>query len=247
MTLQEWQRGLITLRYNLGPAGADGKPGRFTTAATIAFKTKHGLSPTAVIGPQSLELMRKELAGIPSAKPVRTAILKEPEGLEPLWLIEARSWLGEREKVGRGSNPRILTAIRKVGMRILGMDFTDDDTAWCGAIMAAWISTVLSAEPLPSVAVRAASWAKFGVPLSVPALGAIMVFTRKGGGHVALYLGETPTHIVVLGGNQGNAVSIMAKDKIELQAIRWPSTVPLPRGGRIITNAKGVPVNVSQA
>lgn len=257
MTLQEFQRGLIALGYDLGRAGADGVPGRMTIAATVAFKRSHGLSATPAIGPLTLEAMRKALdpfrmapAKAETAREVRAAIQAAPKaGLEPLWLTEARRWIGEREVAGPRSNPRILTAIRSVGARVLGIDYVNDDTAWCGGIMAAWLATTLPAEPLPSIAVRAKSWEKFGVALTAPALGAVMVFSRVGGGHVALYLGETATHWILLGGNQGNKVSIMARPKSQgaPTAIRWPRSIPLPRGGRVWTNAAGIPVGQSEA
>lgn len=258
MTYQEWQRGLIALGYDLGRAGADGVPGRLSYQATIAFKRSHGLSATTAIGPQSLEAMRKALdpfrlapAQGAVAREVRATIQAAPVngGVEPVWLIEARRWLGEAEVAGPKSNPRLLTAIRRVGARVLGMDYVNDDTAWCGGIMAAWLSMALPAEVMPSVAVRAKSWETFGVPLTGPALGAIVVFSRVGGGHVALYVGETATDWILLGGNQGNKVSIMrrAKSKGAPTAIRWPRSVPLPRGGRVMTNAAGVPVGLSEA
>lgn len=257
MTYQEWQRGLIALGYDLGSGGADGIPGRLSYQATIAFKKSHGLSPTTAIGPLSLEAMRKALDPFnlkPSlsttAREVRQAIQAAPAaGIEPVWLVEAKRWLGEREVAGPKSNPRILTAIRRVGAKVLGIDYVNDDTAWCGGIMAAWLSTTLPGEPMPGVAVRAKSWETFGVALTGPALGAIMVYSRVGGGHVALYVGETATHWILLGGNQGNKVSIMARPKSQGNptAIRWPRTVPLPRGGRVMTNAAGVPVGLSEA
>jgi uncharacterized protein (TIGR02594 family) len=252
MTYQEFQRGLIALGYDLGPAGADGVPGRMSTAATVAFKRSHGLSATPAIGPLTLNAMRTALRDRPSTRPIRDAIVKQEVtkgGLEPVWLIEARRWIGEREVPGPKSNPRLLSAIRRVGARILGIDYVNDDTAWCGAILAAWLSITLPAEVLPSIAVRAKSWASFGVRLSAPALGAIMVYDRKGGGHVALYVGETATDWLLLGGNQGNKVSIMRRSKAlgDPIAIRWPRSVPLPRGGRVMTNAAGVPVGLSEA
>lgn len=256
MTFQEWQRGLIALGYDLGRGGPSGKgddgvPGRLSIQATIAFKRSHGLSATPTVGPLSLEAMRKELARRSStaAAPIRTAIIRDPAGLEPLHVTEARRWIGEREVVGKGSNPRILRAIQSVGARVLGIAYTDDDIAWCGGIMAAWIATVYPTELLPAIAVRAKSWETFGGALTAPALGAVMVYSRVGGGHVALYLGETATHWILLGGNQGNKVSIMARPKSQgaPTAIRWPRSIPLPRGGRVMTNAAGIPVGQSEA
>lgn len=260
MTFQEWQRGLIVLGYDLGKGGPSGKgddgiPGRKSIEATIAFKKARGLSPTPAIGPKSLEYMREALlkfrgpdSTAVQAQAVRRAITTSGPRLEPVWVIESRRWIGEAEVPGKGSNPRLLKAIQAVGAKVLGINYTDDDSAWCGAIMAVWLGQTLPSEPLPSIAVRASSWSSFGVKLETPALGAIMVFSRKGGGHVGLYLGETATHYVILGGNQGNRVSIMTRAKgNDLQAMRWPRTVPLPTGGRVMTNAAGIPSGLSEA
>lgn len=238
MTLQEFQRGLILLGYDLGPAGADGVAGRMTVEAIRLFKRRTGLSDTAAIGPLTLEAMRRELTKLRSASPSSSGAIQNvirpiqnapAHGLEPLWLIEARRWLGEREIPGPRSNNRLLTAIQRVGVKVLGIKYTNDDTAWCGAIMAVWIGQTLPTEPLPSIAVRAKSWETFGVPIAVASPGAIMTSTRKGGGHVMQAVAQTATHYLVIGGNQGNAVSFMLKAKGEIDAIRWPRTVPLPK------------------
>ena len=42
-------------------------------------------------------------------------------------------------------------------------------------------------------------------------------------GHVGLYLGETSTSLLLLGGNQHNAVSVAAFPKSRLLGLRWPS------------------------
>jgi uncharacterized protein (TIGR02594 family) len=75
---------------------------------------------------------------------------------------------------------------------------------------------------------RAKSFEGWGQPLAKPALGAVMVFTRPGGAHVGLYLGERADAYYVLGGNTGNAVAAAWIAKTRLSAIRWPAGVPLP-------------------
>ncbi len=54
----------------------------------------------------------------------------------------------------------------------------------------------------------ALSWSNWGNPVSEPMLGDILTFKRTGGGHVGIYVGEDLTHYHVLGGNQGNSVSV---------------------------------------
>jgi len=56
-----------------------------------------------------------------------------------------------------------------------------------------------------------------------------MVFTRSGGGHVGLYVGEDAGAYHILGGNQSNAVTITRIARERLSAMRWPDGVPLPK------------------
>ncbi len=51
-------------------------------------------------------------------------------------------------------------------------------------------------------------WIKFGNASDKPMLGDVLVFGRKGGGHVGLYVGEGRDAYHVLGGNQDDTVSI---------------------------------------
>jgi len=50
----------------------------------------------------------------------------------------------------------------------------------------------------------------------------VLVFDRAGGGHVGFYVGEDLTSYDVLGGNQGDRVSIMRLEKSRCVARRWP-------------------------
>ena len=75
--------------------------------------------------------------------------------------------------------------------------------------------------------VRATAWATWGQPCE-PTLGAVLVFARKGGGHVGLYAGETATAYRVLGGNQSDAVNYAWIAKSRCIAVRWPPKAPLP-------------------
>ena len=66
-------------------------------------------------------------------------------------------------------------------------------------------------------------WANFGVKAPEPALGDVLVFSRGSGGHVGLYVGEDATAFHVLGGNQGDSVSIVRILKNRLLAARRPA------------------------
>lgn len=165
----------------------------------------------------------------------------------PPWLARARTYLGVREVAGRGNSPTIMAWIRKLGARALGIDVKDDLTPWCGTFTGICIKEALPDESLPPVLVRAKAWLTFGRALSRGAPGAVMVFDRAGGGHVSFYVGEDRTHYHVLGGNQGNSVSIMRLAKDRLSGIRWPRTWAPEPGEPVMLTAAGTPASANEA
>jgi uncharacterized protein (TIGR02594 family) len=98
---------------------------------------------------------------------------------------------------------------------------------WCGLFVAACVDEA-GIKPAP-IAVRASAWATWGSPLLPKelAVGAVLVFQRPGGGHVGFYVGEDATAYHVLGGNQGDAVTIARVAKSRCVARRWPLGVKL--------------------
>jgi cell wall-associated NlpC family hydrolase len=77
-------------------------------------------------------------------------------------------------------------------------------------------------------------------------LGDVLVFTRKGGGHVGIYVGQDKSCYHVLGGNQGDRVSIVRIEKtrcIGVRRTKWKISQPknvriifLPDSGNTSTN-----------
>lgn len=153
----------------------------------------------------------------------------------PDWLAYARTKVGIRETPGPKSNPVIMGWARRLGARVLGIDYDEDSVAWCGLFLAEIMSA--SGFTPPKIAVRARAWALWGLECE-PCPGAVLVFERPGGGHVGLYAGEDATAYHVLGGNQGDAVSITRIAKARCIAVRWPAGGP-PRGERLRTAASG--------
>lgn len=157
------------------------------------------------------------LVDAPSAQP-RAA------GVEPPWIKVARSLIGTKEIPGPSHN----TFISKGWARLKAGWFNDDETPWCGFFVAHCMDAAGLPYPAKGEFARAASWATYGV--ACPAqVGAIGVKKRAGGNHVFFIVGETADKrfFKALGGNQGNAVSIIDIAKADVFAIRWPAGVAM--------------------
>lgn len=138
---------------------------------------------------------------------------------------------------GPKSNPTILSWTKALGGRVANF-YKDDDTPWCGLFAAHYIGLTLPAEKLLTNYLSALSWADFGIQCE-PAIGAVLVFRRNGGGHVGFYAGENGDSYVVFGGNQGNRVKLSNLEQRHCIGIRWPKTGGAQRGGRVSSTAAG--------
>ncbi|WP_380784778.1 TIGR02594 family protein [Sphingomonas sp. R86521] len=147
--------------------------------------------------------------------------------IEPTWLKTARAKLGTKEAAGSANSSTILGWAQRLGTKVLGMIYNADSVPWCGVFVAYCLQND-GIDPAP-IAVRATSWATWGQALRPERLapGAILVFERKGGGHVGFYTGEDAAAYHVLGGNQGNAVTTARIAKSRCIARRWPEGRPV--------------------
>jgi uncharacterized protein (TIGR02594 family) len=179
--------------------------------------------------------------------------MKFPKGYEwlgtvgtlPRTIATALPLLGVTEVVGRGSNKTIIawrdelnaaSGVKANAAKIEG--YSDDDIPWCGLFAA--IVTFRAGKMVVTNPLWARNWAKFGVATKTAGLGDVLVFERPGGGgHVGFYIAETATQYLVLGGNQGNRVSIVPIDKSRCIAIRRPAYTVKPSSVKAYT-AKGV-------
>lgn len=145
----------------------------------------------------------------------------------PLVIQVGLKLLGVAEVVGAGSNGTIIgwrDELNLAGVKISG--FSDDDVPWCGlfaAIVAHRAKKSVVKNPL-----WARNWEKFGVKSKRAGLGDCLVFVRNGGGHVGWYIAEDADAYHVLGGNQGNEVSIARIAKNRCVAIRRPQYNVVP-------------------
>ena len=138
------------------------------------------------------------------------------------WIELAKRYIGQKEAVGAKSNPWIVSLWEN--NKWLGDD--DSRVPWCGA----FVNYVLINNDINTFKTffRAKDWLKWGVKLESPVYGCVVVFERKGGGHVGFVVGRDKVgNLLVLGGNQGDAVSIAAFDPTRISGFRWPAEIPL--------------------
>lgn len=171
--------------------------------------------PDGVFGNRTLQAT---LAALDKYHPVPTILEDTP------WIAIARKYIGVQEFAGPHNNPHILKWWKN-----MGSPFQDDETPWCGGFVGGVLFEV-GIKPAKNGAM-ARAWNSFGKKLTKPAVGCIVVFWRgsKTGtaGHVGFCLGrDQHGNLMILGGNQGNAVNVKPFSKDRVLGYRWPGVAP---------------------
>jgi uncharacterized protein (TIGR02594 family) len=152
--------------------------------------------------------------------------------IDPQWLAIARPLVGLHEIKGAEHSPEILgmwRAIKRSGIQ-------SDEVPWCAAFAGACLER---AGIRSSRFESAKSYLTWGVRLDGPVHGCIVVFSRDGGGHVGFVVGmDKGGNLLVLGGNQGDQVSVKAFPTDRVAGYRWPVDVPIPSGPLQIGSAE---------
>jgi uncharacterized protein (TIGR02594 family) len=191
--------------------------GPATDTAVEDFQRRYGMPVTGIVDATTARTIDRALkpdandASAPYAPP------------EPLWLSVSLSHVGMKEAPGAKNNATLVDMIQTVAA-----DYQTDATPWC----AGWVSFCLAKAGLkPS---RSPLWALsyaegWGVRLAAPAVGAIAVKTRNGGGHVTFVAGRTRSGaLACCGGNQNDRVSIAPYAATAFLGFFWPKDYPLP-------------------
>jgi len=142
----------------------------------------------------------------------------------PPWLSVALAERGVREVPGEGDSPRIVEYHATTGLAA-----TDDEVPWCSAFVC-WC--FVQAGIAGTNSARARSWLEWGWPNNPPGYGAVVVLKRgrnapgpdviNAPGHVGFLVGySTPDELLILGGNQSNAVNIRSYSASRVLAYRW--------------------------
>ncbi len=208
-TTKEIQSRLIQLGYDLGPSGADGIPGRMTTAAVAKFQKDKNLQIKwpGTIGPKTIEAL---------------SLGSHITNIIPPWMTIAQNKLGLHEV----RNNKELKEFLKSDGNTLG---DPAKLPWCGDFVETCIAVALPQEPMIINPYWALNWLKFGIEIdkSKPIFGCILIAVRDGGGHVAFVVGHDKDYFHVLGGNQSNSVSVMKLAKSRVKGLRYPKTYEL--------------------
>jgi len=151
-------------------------------------------------------------------------IKKEPEKPDvdpyPPWVEVAESFIGIKEISGKQHNPQIVAFHKMTTLRA-----SDDETPWCSS----FVNYCINASGLEGTGkANARSWLSWGDKLINPAYGCVVVLSRGSSptsGHVGFYIGPDPknkANFMMLGGNQGDSVSIAQFKKSAVLGYRWP-------------------------
>jgi uncharacterized protein (TIGR02594 family) len=196
------------------PGEIDGVWGRNTIAAVKEFQAKEGLRVDGIVGRNTkAALFGNNAPAVP---------LTEGSGSMLPWFEEAKHLMGTKEVGGSQSNPEILDWAKD-----LHIHYPGDDIPWCGLFVAHCLGATLPQEPLPANPLGARQWEKFG-DTTEPRVGAVMVFWREprqnGLGHVGFYVGQDDDGYQILGGNQGNKVSLIWMNRDRFLSAHWPKS-----------------------
>lgn len=167
----------------------------------------------------------------------------KPTGLK--WLDHAATYIGQREIKGGKHNPHILSWWQKIKAH-----FRDDETPWCGAFVGGVL--VEAGFPAHKTGASARAWLNYGKPISQPAVGCIVVFWRGArngaSGHVGFVVGKDQKgNLMVLGGNQGDAVNIKPFAMDRVLGYRWPSISPALSRFKLPTYASNGELSTNEA
>jgi len=134
--------------------------------------------------------------------------------------------------IGQPVYPWIEKAMEEMGISETQKDFEDKlfqyshaaefeikskDDPWC-AMFVCWC---LADKGTRSAWAR--SFINYGIKLTVPVYGCIVVLKRgKNSGHVGFFMGKENGRLLLLGGNQNNAVCVKDYDASDVLGYRWP-------------------------
>lgn len=148
--------------------------------------------------------------------------------IEPRWIeiASAEAWAGVREVPGAGNSPQVLVYHQATTLRA-----TEDAVPWCAAFVG-YCLRLGGFRGTGSAAAR--SYLRWGQAIDPAPFGAVVVMSRGASsppasvidapGHVGFLVGQPrPDEVLVLGGNQDDAVNVRAYPTSRVLGYRWPT------------------------
>jgi len=160
-----------------------------------------------------------------------------PSLYSPPWLVEAIKVNGMKEAPGAADNPAVVKLYAEAGHP----EIKHDEVAWCAAFVGAMLKR---AGQKNSGSLAARSYETFGTRLHNPMFGCIGVKKRPGGGwlgHVGFVVGFDGARVWMLGGNQGDKVSVASFSARDFTAFVVPPGFDI---ARLSPCPKAPPVNL---
>lgn len=169
------------------------------------------------------------------------------------WMEIAWAQVGVAETSGPQATPEIVAYFRDAGRP----DVTSDETAWCAAAYGAILARagIKIALP-PERRLLARAYLDHGTPLDGPRMGCGVILRRPAGGptagHVGFVTGWDEERVHVLGGNQGDKVSVAPFPRADVLGWRWPAPAATPAdldaaGSRITSLARRQQLDAGKA
>ena len=210
--------------YRVTASGLDMREGPGTTYPVIKPLPQHKiLDQLDVSEDRSWYRVRTTIMDGP---PLEGWVSAEYVGMQPLqidmpadapWLVIAEREMGVSEIPGNTDNPRILEYLQTTP----SANQTDEE-AWCSAFIS-WCIEQAGFQSTRDPAAR--SWLNWGTSLAEPRQGCIAVLSRGSNpmkGHVGFYVATKESGgLALLGGNQGNRVTVSSYAPERLVGWRW--------------------------
>lgn len=142
---------------------------------------------------------------------------------QPIWLVQAFSWIGEKEIPGARANNFITDCLKTV--KLPDRFQNQDETPWCSA----FVNKIMGDSGIPGTGIgMARSWLDWGKECP-PCYGAIVCLWRKDKdspfGHVGFLIRQHQDALYIYGGNQSDKVKISVYPRGRLLGYRWPDTI----------------------
>ncbi|MDH5446247.1 MAG: TIGR02594 family protein [Gammaproteobacteria bacterium] len=211
----------ILLNSKLTPSPSLGITGIFeskTQQAVMKFQKNQRLASNGIVEVRT----RKALGLKPTATPIPQIVTAGAP-----WMKVAVAELGVHEDSLPGQHNKRIVEYHKTTT----LKASDDETPWCSSFVN-WVINQSGYKGTNSAAAK--SWEKWGVSVTVPVNGSIVVIKKKTGSdqstgsssgyHVGFYISKTDKLIRILGGNQSNQVrySNFRLSSYEVLAYRKP-------------------------